>query len=81
LVLLCAGLSVLLFPIGLGVKLDYAWESTTVLTMIMIGFVLLVLFGAWEYYKATKTFIPFSMMKNRSVIAACLMSFTRFLAF
>ncbi|KAF1921993.1 major facilitator superfamily domain-containing protein [Ampelomyces quisqualis] len=81
LVLICAGFIVFLLPFSLATNLQYSWESPTIISMIMIGFVLLVFFGAWEYYMATKTFFPFYLMKNRSIVAACLLGFHAWLAF
>jgi hypothetical protein len=49
--------------------------------MIIIGLLLLVAFGVWEYFWAPKTFFPFHLMKDRSVVAACLLGFNGWIAF
>jgi hypothetical protein len=49
--------------------------------MIIIGLLLLVAFGVWEYSWAPKTFFPFHLMKDRSVVAACLLGFNGWIAF
>jgi hypothetical protein len=43
--------------------------------MIVLGFVLLIAFGLWEYFFAPKTFFPFYFMKDRNVVGACLLGF------
>jgi predicted MFS family arabinose efflux permease len=44
--------------------------------MLVVGFVLLVAFGLHERFTAQKPFLPFELLTSRSVMGACLLSFT-----
>lgn len=44
--------------------------------MIVVGFVVLVLFIAYERLRAPKPFIPYHLLTNRTVIGACLLDIT-----
>jgi predicted MFS family arabinose efflux permease len=44
--------------------------------MLVVGFILLVLFGLHERYTASTPFLPFDLLTSRSVLGACLLSFT-----
>jgi hypothetical protein len=44
--------------------------------MLVVGFVLLVLFGLHERFTASTPFLPFNLLTSRSVLGACLLSFT-----
>lgn len=52
-----------------------------IICMIVFGLVLLVIFTLWERFWAPKTFFPFQLMKNRSVIAACFLGCNSWIAF
>ena len=44
--------------------------------MLVLGFVLLVMFGFWERFGARRPFVPWHLLKNRTVMGACLLDFT-----
>lgn len=44
--------------------------------MLVVGFVLLILFGLHERFTAQKPFLHYDLLTNRSVMGACLLSFT-----
>lgn len=44
--------------------------------MLVVGFFLLVLFGLHERFTAQVPFLPFNLLSNRTVVGACLLSFT-----
>lgn len=49
--------------------------------MLIFGFLLIILFGVWERFFAPKTFFPFHLMTDRSVIAACMLGCNTWIAF
>ncbi len=51
------------------------------LSMVIFGLLLLVLFVVWERFFATKALFPYYLMKNRSIIAACLLGGNSWIAF
>ena len=44
--------------------------------MLAVGFVLLAAFGIHERFTAQKPFLPYNLLTSRSVVGACLLSFT-----
>ncbi|KUI55460.1 Siderophore iron transporter mirB [Cytospora mali] len=74
-VLLCAaGLSLTLMPLSLANYQADKWRSQPIISMLVIGALCLVAFLLHEKYVASKTFIPFALLKTRNVLVACLMS-------
>ncbi|EKD15090.1 uncharacterized protein L3040_003709 [Drepanopeziza brunnea f. sp. 'multigermtubi'] len=71
LLLIVAGFSLVLLPFSLVSYQREGWESPMIICMLVFGFVSLGLFAAWEKYLAPKTFFPFHLLTNRSVLAAC----------
>jgi MFS family permease len=69
LVLFTAGLSLLFLAVTL-VKSQDSWKQAHVLSMIIIGPILLILFPFWEMYPKYP-FLPFSAMKNKTLITGC----------
>jgi hypothetical protein len=49
--------------------------------MIVFGLLLIALFVIWERFFARKTFFPFRLMTDRSVVAACFLGCNSWLAF
>jgi MFS family permease len=78
LLLLCAGLSLLLIPLTLAAK--NGWDDPSLLAMLLIGAACLAVFPFWEKSKklAPRAFFPFSLFKNRTVIAGVGISFFYF---
>jgi hypothetical protein len=81
LVLVAGGFSLLLLPWPLAVYQKYRFRSPMFLSMIIFGLLLLVLFVVWERFFATKALFPYYLMKNRSIIAACLLGGNSWIAF
>jgi hypothetical protein len=73
--LICGGFCTLLLPFSFATTLKMSWSSAPIISMIVLGFVLLIVFGLWEYFFAPKTFFPFYFMKDRNVVGACLLGF------
>ncbi|EUC46935.1 hypothetical protein COCMIDRAFT_91631 [Bipolaris oryzae ATCC 44560] len=81
LILVCGGFSLLLLPFPLAAYQKDRFASPMVICMIVFGTLLIALFVVWERFYATKSFFPFYLMKNRSVIAACLLGGNSWIAF
>ncbi|RAR05208.1 siderophore iron transporter mirb [Stemphylium lycopersici] len=81
LLLVCGGFSLLLLPFPLAAYQKDRFASAMVICMITFGIILLGLFIAWERFGARKTFFPFYLMKNRCVIASCLLGCNSWIAF
>lgn len=72
--LLVAGLSLFLIPLSLtGSSNSTGWGEPSFIAMLVLGVVVLVIFAVWEAKFAQKPFIPYYMVKNRTVAAACLL--------
>jgi MFS family permease len=71
--LLIAGLALILIPVSLtGARNSGAWENNGgFIAMVVIGAILFVAFIVWDYFFAKKPFIPFRLIKDRTIIAAC----------
>ncbi|KAH7362739.1 major facilitator superfamily domain-containing protein [Plectosphaerella cucumerina] len=71
--LLIAGLALILIPVSLtGARNSGAWENNGgFIAMVVIGAILFVAFVVWDYFFAKKPFIPFRLIKDRTIIAAC----------
>jgi hypothetical protein len=52
-----------------------------IIAMWVIGGVCLIAFPIYEKYFAKKTFIPFYLLTDRSVMGACLLSMFLFISF
>ncbi|KAJ5109358.1 siderophore iron transporter [Penicillium angulare] len=74
-VLLCSGLTLFFLPWTLAAKQEESWKSATVLVMIILGFCLIVAFVAYEAFLSPKSFVPFSFLKDRNILGACLLLF------
>lgn len=72
LVLLMAALSLLLLPLSLASYQADKWRSPSIIAMLVVGAVCLVAFVVYERW-APKTFIRYELLKNRNILAACLL--------
>ncbi|KKK25630.1 siderophore iron transporter mirA [Aspergillus rambellii] len=73
-VLLLLGLSLFLVPLSLtGSGNSDAWHKGSFIAMLVLGVVFFIAFIVWDAWFATKPFIPYRMIRNRTVAAACLL--------
>ncbi|KAK5173924.1 uncharacterized protein LTR77_002605 [Saxophila tyrrhenica] len=80
-ILIIAGWSLLLLPFSLASSSANEWQSASIIAMLVIGFCLLVIFVIWERFFATKSFLPFKLLTDRTVIGSCLTAGTLFISF
>jgi MFS family permease len=81
LLLICGGFSLFLLPFSLATYQKQGWASPMIICMIIAGLLLNVAFALWEHYWAPKTFFPFHLMKDRSIVAACFLGCNSWIAF
>ncbi|OTB07719.1 hypothetical protein M426DRAFT_8319 [Hypoxylon sp. CI-4A] len=78
--LLIAGLSLILIPVSLtGSGNSLAWKNAHFIAMLVVGFVLFALFFVWDSLFAKKPFIPFRLVKHKTIIAACILCICDFM--
>jgi hypothetical protein len=78
---LCAGFVLFLLPFTLAASSHDAWKSAHIIAMLVVGFILLVAFSFWERLGARHPFVPWHLLKNRTVIGACLLDATYQIAY
>lgn len=80
-ILLCAGWALLLLPLSLATYQTAKWRSASIIAMLVVGFCCLVGFGIHERFFAKKSFLPFRLLLDRTVIGSCLLSGTLWISF
>ncbi|KAF9691889.1 hypothetical protein EKO04_010152 [Ascochyta lentis] len=81
LLLLSAGVALFLLPFNLYTMQGKGWSSPLVISMLVVGIVLIFSFVLWERFLAPITFMPYSLLLDRTVFGACLLSATLFLSY
>ncbi|KAF2007490.1 siderophore iron transporter mirB [Amniculicola lignicola CBS 123094] len=76
-----SGLVLFLLPFSLYSYQEKQWESPMIISMLAIGFILLICFTLYEKYVAPKTFIPYDLLTDRTVLGACILAAVLFVAF
>lgn len=80
-ILVIAEFSLLLLPFSLAGYQEHKWREPRVIAMILLGAILLVLFPFYGKHLAPKSFLPFELFKNRTVLAACLLGGNMWISF
>ncbi|OIW26996.1 MFS general substrate transporter [Coniochaeta ligniaria NRRL 30616] len=81
LLLIAGGLALFLLPFSLYSYQSKGWSSALVISMLVVGIVLLIGFALYEKYVAPKTFIPFELLADRTVLGACVLAAVLFVSF
>ncbi|KAJ6120148.1 hypothetical protein N7523_004428 [Penicillium sp. IBT 18751x] len=74
--LMTGGLILFLVAFNIAGNTTGEWKSAKIISMIVVGFFVLVLFVVYERWGAPKPFIPYHLLTNRTVIGACLLDIT-----
>ncbi|KAJ5787741.1 Major facilitator superfamily domain general substrate transporter [Penicillium paradoxum] len=70
------GLTVFLLPFSIASFAPNGWASDYIIAMIVVGFVMLGIFIAWELLLAPTPMFNFSLLTDRTIIGACLLDAT-----
>lgn len=68
LLILATGLALFLLSFNIYSYQAEQWKSPLIICFLVIGFLLIIAFGIWEKYFAPVTFVPWHLLKNRTVI-------------
>ncbi|CAO3588870.1 unnamed protein product [Absidia cylindrospora] len=80
LLLICGGLAMFLLSFNLYAKQPEQWKSPLIICFIIFGGLLIIAFGIWEKWGAPVTFIPWSLMMDRTVFFTYTMAVSLYLA-
>ncbi|TGO53964.1 hypothetical protein BOTNAR_0281g00080 [Botryotinia narcissicola] len=81
LLLVSAGFVLFLLPFSLASYQKEGWHSGMIIAMLVIGILCLIAFGFFERYAGRKSFIPFELLTDRTVVGACLCAAFFFISF
>ncbi|KAH7129552.1 siderophore iron transporter mirB [Dactylonectria estremocensis] len=81
LLLASAGMALFLLPFNIYSLQEQGWRAPLIICLIVFGFVLLVLFVLWEKLFAPVTFVPYSILLDRTVLGACILSSIVFMSY
>ena len=81
LILLSGGVALFLLPFNLYTLQAKQWQSPLIICLLVFGIVLMIVFAVWERFLAPVTFIPYSLLLDRTVFGACILSATLFLSY
>ncbi|KAG9251595.1 major facilitator superfamily domain-containing protein [Emericellopsis atlantica] len=79
--LFAAGLIIFLVPFNIAESAPQGWRTPYIIAMIVVGFVLLVLFGLWERFVAPVPFFKYDLLVDRTVLGVCLLDFIYMIAY
>ncbi|KAF4551973.1 MFS siderochrome iron transporter B-like protein [Elsinoe fawcettii] len=74
--LFACGMVVFLLPFTLVAFAPQGWRTPYIIAMIIVGFIVLVLFGLYEIFLAPVPFLDHRHLTDRSVLGACLLNMT-----
>ncbi|KPM40573.1 Siderophore iron transporter mirB [Neonectria ditissima] len=77
--LLSTGVTLFLLPFNL--YSQQGWTSMFLVGMLIIGSILMTIFVIWEQSYASITFVPYSLLLDRTVAGACILSAALFISF
>jgi hypothetical protein len=80
LLLISAGLAFFLLPFNLYTVEAKGWNSALIICCLVFSIVLLIAFAIWERFFAKVSFIPWRLLRDRTVLGACLLSCILFLS-
>jgi len=81
LLLIVTGLALFLLSFSLYGYQTQGWKSPLVISFIVIGGLLCIVFVLWEKYWAPVTFIPYDLLTDRTVLGACVLCANLFISF
>lgn len=79
--IIIAAFVLFLLPFSLASYGMTEYHSAKFIAMVVIGFCLFPVFYAWERYGARKTFVPWELLRERTVLGACITSAVLYFSF
>jgi MFS family permease len=79
--LITAGLALFLLPFNIYAQQEEQWKSPMIIAFFIVGGLLLIAFVLFEKYMAPKTFMPYELLMDRTVLGACILSAVLFISF
>jgi hypothetical protein len=74
LLLIVAGISLILLPFSLAAYQTKGWGSGMIIAMLVLGGLCLIAFPPYEKFCSQKSFLPFRLMSDRTIMGACLLA-------
>ncbi|KAK3952381.1 major facilitator superfamily domain-containing protein [Pseudoneurospora amorphoporcata] len=81
LLLITTGLALFLLSFNLYSYQKDQWRSPLIICFLVFGGLLIIAFAFYEKFLAPKTFIPYQLLMDRTVISACILSGALFVSF
>lgn len=81
LIMLSAGITMFLLPFNLYSYQKDGWRSPIIIGLLVSGIVLIIGFAIWERWFAKVTFIPYSLLMDRTVLGANILAASTFVSF
>ncbi|KAI1182311.1 siderophore iron transporter mirB [Nemania serpens] len=81
LILLSAGFTLFLLPFSIFSYQKYGWRDPLTISFIVVGVVLLAASVVWEKYFAPVKYMPWQLLKDRTVIGACILAAVLFVEY
>lgn len=74
------GWALLLLPFSLVYYAPNGWKTGYIIAMIVLGVFFLAAFAVWEKYFSPVPYVPFNLLKDRTILGACLIYGIMFLS-
>ncbi|KAI3323895.1 MFS general substrate transporter [Xylariaceae sp. AK1471] len=81
LVLISGGFTLFLLPFSIYSDQKYGWRDPLTISLIVVGFVLLVAAVVWEKYFSPVKYMPWELLKDRTVLGACILAAVLFVEY
>ncbi|KZP28418.1 MFS general substrate transporter [Athelia psychrophila] len=81
LILIAAAVALILLPLTLSQTAKGGWNNASMIAMLVLGVVLLFVFGLWDIRYASFPVVAPRFVRNRSVVAASFIGFFDFVSF
>lgn len=81
LLLLSGGLALFLLPFNIYSMQGEGWRAPIIICFLVFGLALILAFVLWERWFAPVTFIPYSLLLDRTVFGACVLGGTLFISY
>jgi hypothetical protein len=79
--LICTGFVLFLLPFSLKAYQTKGYQSPMLIAFFVVGGLCIISFALYEKFLAPKSFIPFQLLTDRSVVSACILASCLFISF